>query len=135
MITYFQFIANNRGWENLKSIIKIKSTRELKTVKELQEKQADIIFLACKTMRMNFKKKIHSHWAVDNKLHWTLDVAFSEGAYRKRARNTAQNYSILLNIALNILKNKTSKKLSIKSKRLEARCNEDYLLRILKLKV
>jgi len=55
-----------------------------------------------------------------NKLHWTLDVCFSEDNSRKRAGNVAQNYSILLKIASNILKNDSSKKISIKSKRLEA---------------
>jgi predicted transposase YbfD/YdcC len=43
---------------------------------------------------------------VENKLHWTLDVAFSEDASRKRMGNAAQNYSILLKIALNLFKNK-----------------------------
>ncbi len=66
-----------------------------------------------------FQSKVHSHWAVENKLHWTLDVAFSEDASRKRARNATQNYSILLKIALNLLKNESSKKTPIKSKRLE----------------
>ncbi len=35
-----------------------------------------------------------------------LDIAFSQDASRKRKNNTAQNYSILLRIALNLLKNK-----------------------------
>jgi predicted transposase YbfD/YdcC len=43
---------------------------------------------------------------VENKLNWTLDVAFSEDASRKRMGNAAQNYSILLKIALNLFKNK-----------------------------
>ncbi len=64
-----------------------------------------------------------------------MQGAFSEGASRKKARNAAQNYSILLKIVLNLLKNESSKKLSMKSKRLEAGKNEPYLLRILNLKV
>lgn len=39
------------------------------------------------------------------KLHWVLDVAFSEDASRKRNENGAQNYSIVLKIALNLFKN------------------------------
>ncbi len=73
--------------------------------------------------------------AIENKLHWTLDVDFAEDASRKRAGNAAQNYSFLLKIALNLLKNESSKKLSMKSKRLEAGWNEDYLLKILNVKV
>jgi predicted transposase YbfD/YdcC len=43
-----------------------------------------------------YQSKISSHWAVKNKLHWPLDVAFIEDTSRKRAENAAQNYSILL---------------------------------------
>jgi hypothetical protein len=68
-------------------------------------------------------------------LRWTLDVSFCEHASRKRAGNAAQNYSVLLKIALNLLKNENSKRLSVKSKRLEAGWNEDYLLKILNIKV
>ncbi len=53
---------------------------------------------------VNHQKNIRSHWGIENKLHWTLDVAFLEDASRKRNNNAAQNYSILLKIALNLLK-------------------------------
>jgi predicted transposase YbfD/YdcC len=87
---------------------------------------------------VNFKSifgQIQDHRSHINKLHWTLDVAFSEDASRKRAGNAAQNYSFLLKIALNLLKNETSKKPSMKSKRLEAGWNETYLMKILNIKV
>jgi len=51
-----------------------------------------------------FQKAIRSHWAIENKLYWTLDVVFFEDASRKRTKNTAQNFSILTKIALNLLK-------------------------------
>lgn len=51
-----------------------------------------------------FQLKIRSHWVVENKLHWTLDVAFCEDASRKRAGRAAQNYSVLLKITFNLLK-------------------------------
>jgi predicted transposase YbfD/YdcC len=43
-------------------------------------------------------------------LHWPLDVAFSEDASRKRNQNAAQNYSVLLKITLNLLKNEKTEK-------------------------
>ena len=57
-----------------------------------------------------YQQNICSHWGVGNKLHWTLDVGFSEDASRKRNKNAAQNYSILLKIALNLLKNEKTEK-------------------------
>ncbi len=43
---------------------------------------------------VNYQRNIRSHWGVENKLHWTLDVTFCEDASRKRNNNAAQNYSI-----------------------------------------
>jgi len=135
VIKDFQFIGLDSGWKNLQSIIKIESTREFKNSDKTTEKSTRYYISSLQNKANEFQTKIRSHWAIENKLHWTLDVAFSEDASRKRAGNSAQNYSILLKIALNILKNESSKKLSMKSKRLEAGWNDDYLLKLLNLKV
>jgi predicted transposase YbfD/YdcC len=135
VITDFQFIKNKNDWKNLKSIIRIESVREFKNSEKPKETATRYYISSIKNKASCFQSAIRSHWAIENKLHWTLDVAFSEDTSRKRAGNAAQNYSILLKIALNLLKNESSKKLSMKSKRLEAGWNEDYLLKILNLKV
>ena len=135
VITDFQFIENKNEWENLKSIIKIESTREFKNSNKPTEKATRYYISSLQNEADEFQSKIRSHWTIENKLHWSLDVAFSEDASRKRAGNAAQNYSILLKIALNLLKNESSKKLSMKSKRLQAAWDESYLLKILNLKV
>jgi hypothetical protein len=67
-------------------------------------------------------------------LHWTLDVAFSEDATRKRNGNAAQNYSILLKTALNRLRNEKTEKQGIAGKRLNTGWNESYLLKTLNIK-
>ena len=74
-----------------------------------------------------FQYAIRSHWGIENKLHWILDVAFSEDSSRKRAGNAAQNYSLLLRIALNLLKNEKTEKQGIKGKRLRAAWDNQYL--------
>jgi len=135
VITDFKFIENQNDWKNLTSIIRVESLREFKNSAKETEKATRYYISNLKDNANKFQTSIRSHWAIENKLHWTLDVAFSEDASRKRAGNAAQNYSILLKIALNLLKNETSKKLSMKSKRLEAAWNEEYLLKILNLKV
>ena len=135
VIKDFQFIEHNNEWENLKSVIRIKSTREFKNSDKPVEKATRYYISSLDNNAIEFQSKVRSHWAVENKLHWTLDVSFSEDASRKRAGKAAQNYSILLKIALNLLKKESSKKISMKSKRLEAGWNEPYLLKILNLKV
>jgi len=106
VIKNFRFIKQNSGWENLKSIIKIERTREFKNSEKATEKATRYYISSLQNNANDFQDKIRSHW--------TLDVCFSKDNSRKRADNAAQNYSILLKIALNILKNDSSKKLSIK---------------------
>jgi predicted transposase YbfD/YdcC len=135
ILTNLKDIEGSENWKNLKSIIKIESIREFKNSEKPTEKATRFYISSLKMSAEEFEKSIRSHWAIENKLHWTLDVAFGEDASRKRAGNAAQNYSTILKIALNVLKNDTNKKGSVKSKRLEAAWNQDYLEKLLKLKV
>lgn len=71
------------------------------------------------------------HWAVENNLHWQLDVSFNEDQRRIRQGHGAENFSRLCRIALNLLKRNKSVKIGIKGKRLNAGWDHDYLLRLI----
>lgn len=135
IISDFQFLNDNLDWTALKSIVKIDSTREFKNSNKATEKATRYYISSLKNSAENFQSDIRSHWAIENKLHWTLDVGFSEDASRKRAGNAAQNYSIILKIALNLMKNEKTEKQGIQGKRLKAAWNNEYLLKILNVKV
>ena len=49
------------------------------------------------------------HWAIENSLHWVLDVTFAEDKSRIRKDNSPPNMAVLRHLALNLLKNDTSK--------------------------
>ena len=44
-----------------------------------------------------------SHWAIENTLHWTLDMTFREDQSRVRGRRAAENMAVMRHIALNLL--------------------------------
>ena len=133
VITDFQFIEDDNQWARLKSIIKIESTREFKNSDKKTEKAVRYYISSLTNSAEEFQKQIRSHWGIENKLHWILDVAFGEDASRKRKDNAAQNFSILSKIALNLLKNEKTAKLGVKGKRLKAGWNNQYLLKVLNL--
>jgi predicted transposase YbfD/YdcC len=45
-----------------------------------------------------------SHWGIENRLHWVLDVVFAEDAGRTRKDNAPENLAILRRFALNIIR-------------------------------
>ena len=78
-------------------------------------------------------KAARAHWPIENALHWHLDVSFREDASRKRKDNAAVNFSTLTKMVLTMLKRDKSTKVGVKSKRLKAGWDNDYLLKILQL--
>jgi len=135
VITDFKFIENTEEWTGLKSIIKIESIREFKNSDKPTELATRYYISSLITSARELQNAIRLHWGIENKLHWVLDVAFSEDASRKRAGNASQNFSILSKIALNLLKNETSERQGMKGKRLNAAFDQNYLIKILGKKV
>ena len=111
-------------------MIKIESERFIKTT-EVTEKSTRLYISSLEISAELFQKNIRAHWAIENKLHWTLDVSFHEDASRKRAENSAQNFSAMNKIALNVLKNDKTLKASVATKRLSAGWDENYLKTVL----
>ena len=61
---------------------------------------------------------VRTHWAIENALHWQLDVSFREDAARNRKDNAPANIAVLRRRALDLVRRETSKgSLSIKLKR------------------
>jgi hypothetical protein len=70
--------------------------------------------------------------AIENSLHWVLDVCFREDDQRHWAGNSAMNLAWLRKLALCLLKaEKNSKGKSIATRRLLAGWKNDYLLDVL----
>ena len=77
-------------------------------------------------------KAVRSHWGVENGLHWKLDIGFREDECRKRKGNAAADFAIMRQIVLNLLnQEKTIVKAGVKSKRLRAGWDNNYLLNVI----
>jgi len=73
---------------------------------------------------------IRSHWGIENRCHWVLDVVFKEDASRTRTKNADANLGVLRKIALNLIRQHPTKG-SLKGKRYRAALNEDFLLSVM----
>jgi len=74
---------------------------------------------------------VRDHWGVENSLHWSLDVTFSEDQSRIRKGNGPEIAAGLRRLALSILKQDTTLKENVRGKRLRAGWNNETLQAIL----
>jgi predicted transposase YbfD/YdcC len=74
---------------------------------------------------------VRGHWAIENGLHWVLDVAFREDANRTRDKNAGANLGIVRRLAAALLKQMPERG-SIHAKRLNAALDHEYLLNVLR---
>jgi len=77
-----------------------------------------------------FADAVRSHWAIENNLHWTLDMTFNEDQSRLRVGNGAKNMAIVRHFALNLVRQAGDKR-SIKRRRKCASWDPDYMFQIL----
>lgn len=118
-------LAGLPEWPNIKSIVCIESERHIKT-KTTTERRYYLSSLeanAAKTLKI-----IRSHWAIENSLHWVLDVTFSEDGCRARTKNAPENMSILRRMVANVLQKIKRPGESLRGLRIRAGANEEKLL-------
>lgn len=132
VIDDLSMIEEKDQWASLRTLIKIEAEQFNKTTLQ-NEKQTRYYISSLHSDASRLNTRIRAHWGIENSLHWVLNVAFNEDHSRKRAGNAAQNYSVLNRIALNILKNETTTKVGIKSKRLKAGWDNEYLKHLLNI--
>jgi predicted transposase YbfD/YdcC len=118
-------------WVDLKTLVCIKSIRTHKG-KTTQELRYYISSLPSDAEHIG--QIARSHWGVENRLHWHLDVSFGEDLCKIRSDHAAENFSLVKKMALALLKADTSEKLGIPNKRKLAGWSPDYLLKILGVK-
>ncbi|HBE90234.1 MAG: hypothetical protein A3E37_00750 [Candidatus Andersenbacteria bacterium RIFCSPHIGHO2_12_FULL_46_9] len=75
-------------------------------------------------------KAVREHWQIENNLHWSLDVSFREDDSRVRIGHAQENLAAVRKLALTLLRKEKSGQGSIKSRRLQAGWDEDYLLAV-----
>lgn len=124
-----EWLKNDHSWVGLKSIVAVTAKRELGE-KVTEETRYFISSLSA----VNPKKLEHAvraHWAIENNLHWVLDLAFDEDSNRTRTGYSAANLAVIRHIALNLIKTEKTAKVGIKTKRLMAGWDNDYLLKII----
>jgi predicted transposase YbfD/YdcC len=116
------------AWKDLRSIGMVARTR---TVNGVTSEEIVYYLSSLPAKVKTFAKAVRAHWGIENQLHWSLDVTFSEDRSRVRKDHSPANLGVLRRLVLSILKRDTSLKDSLRGKRLRAGWDEEVLLKIL----
>ncbi|MDR1627058.1 MAG: ISAs1 family transposase, partial [Spirochaetia bacterium] len=132
LCTDLSWFAGLAAWAGLMAMGCVRSTRTVKGVIATELRY----YLTTLTDVVGFARSARSHWGIENKLHWVLDVAFREDYARNRKDHSAANLAILRKTTLNLLRLEPTekyrkRKLSLSRKRLYASYEPDFLLKIL----
>lgn len=73
-----------------------------------------------------FARAVRSHWGVENRLHWVLDVVFHDDLARLRTGHGPENMAIVKHMGLNLMRS-TKATASLKVRRKKAAWNTGYL--------
>lgn len=73
---------------------------------------------------------VRGHWAIENSLHWTLDVVFKDDQSRLRKGHGAKNMAVVRHFAINLVRAVKDKR-SIKTRRKVAGWDTRYLASLL----
>lgn len=98
-------------WGHIKTIIKEEKfiDETIHTQRYFISSSIDIVYLS---------KVTRNHWAVENNLHWVLDVYFKDDASTSYKNNSAHNFAVLRRIAFNGIKLIKPEKTTIRKTRL-----------------
>lgn len=127
--------VNTEDWPNCKTVAMVASLRRV------GDKTSDLerrYYIASRDMTPEaLATAVRAHWAVENKLHWMLDVNFGEDACMVKKDNAPQILSLIRRVVINMLSldttqpSFTTKKLSKRQKRKFANLDEGIMRSIL----
>lgn len=122
------WLPQREEWVDLNTLICVRSTRSIKDKSSLELR----FYIANeKSSAQKFGLEIRSHWGIENKVHWQLDVSYGEDKSKVRKDNGPENLSVLKRCTMNLLKADTKTKAGIKNKRAKAGWSREYMMELL----
>lgn len=118
-------------WPDLKSFAVIESERCINGKTSIERR---FYLSSLAPDAAGLAQAIRSHWSIENRLHWCLDVIFADDRMRARTGHAAHNLAVLKHITLNLIRlDPNPRKGGIKARRLIAATSDLYRAQLLGL--
>lgn len=129
----FPLPTSARGWEAWRDARSICRVTRVYTEKGEEKGEVRYYLSSLKPDAELLARAVRGHWGVENGLHWVLDMYFGEDRSRARSGHAAVNLALLRRWVLSLLRQDTTMRGSIETKRLRAGWNEQKLETLLGL--
>jgi predicted transposase YbfD/YdcC len=110
-------------WPSLHTVLAVETLRSTKGAAKV-ETEIRYFLSSCRDDPAVLGRAIRKHWAIENALHWVLDVTFREDDSRVRDQRAARNLAVLRKIAINLVGRDRSTKASVRARRKKGRLGQ-----------
>jgi predicted transposase YbfD/YdcC len=122
-----EWLQQRHEWPGLKAVAIVDSRREIDGKTEHETR----FYLTSLAMIAAFLGPVvRSHWAIENSLHWVMDMTFRDDECRVRTDHAPANFTTIKHMAHNLLRTASSKD-SMRLRRKVAAWDDDFLARII----
>ena len=117
------WLQKRHNWPGLKAVVMVESSREIggKTEHETRFYITSLVLLASLLGPI-----VRSHWAIENSLHWVMDMIFRDDECRIRTEHAPANFTTIKHMAHNLIR-KAPGKHSLRLSRKVAAWDNDFL--------
>ena len=117
------WLQDRHNWPGLKAVVMVESTRETgdKIERETRFYITSLILLASLLGPI-----VRSHWAIENGLHWVMDMVFRDDECRVRTDHAPANFTTIKHMAYNMIRRAPGKD-SLRLRRKLAAWDDDFL--------
>jgi predicted transposase YbfD/YdcC len=117
------WLRKRHGWPGLNAVVMVESSREIggEIERETRFYVTSLVMLA-----HLLGPVIRSHWAIENSLHWVMDMVFRDDECRVRTNHAPANFTTIKHMAYNLLRRPSGKD-SFRVRRKVAGWDDDYL--------
>ena len=121
------WLQQRHDWPGLEAVVVVDSSREIngKTEQETRFYLTSLVMIAALLGPV-----VRSHWAIENSLHWVMDMIFRDDECRVRTDHAPANFTTIKHMAHNLLRTASSKD-SLRLRRKVAAWDDDFLARLI----
>jgi len=117
------WLQQRHDWPGLRSVVMVESRRE---IGDRIEHETRFYITSLVLLAHQLGPVIRSHWAIENSLHWVMDMVFRDDECRIRTDHAPANFTTLRHMAHNLIR-KAPGKDSLRLKRKVAAWDDDFL--------